>query len=245
MGCHFHLRGDLPNSEIKLASPVLAGRFFTTEPPGQALYHIYVCVTLCSVTSFMFDSLWPHGLLLCPWYYPIKNTRVNCHFLLQGLDLPSSGIKPVSPVLLHWQGDSLSLNHLGNPSHIFNFSYSFAIWLIAKYWIYSRFLFFIYFIYGSGWHHRHNGREFEWTPGDGDGQGGLACCDSWGRKESDTTERLNWNELKCVYVTPKLPIYPSLPPFTFGNPKSVFYVNESICVLLISSFISLFFLFHI
>ena len=37
-----------------------------------------------------------------------------------------------------------------------------------------------------------DGRKSEWTPGDGDGQGGLACCDSWGRKESDTTERLNW-----------------------------------------------------
>ena len=33
------------------------------------------------------------------------------------------------------------------------------------------------------------------TPGAGDGQGGLACCDSWGRKESDTTERLNYTEL--------------------------------------------------
>ena len=40
-----------------------------------------------------------------------------------------------------------------------------------------------------------DGRESEWTPGVGDGQGGLACCDSWGRKESDTTERLNWTEL--------------------------------------------------
>ena len=43
---------------------------------------------------------------------------------------------------------------------------------------------------------RLDGRESEWTPGDGDGQGGLACCDSWGRKESDTTERLNCTELK-------------------------------------------------
>ena len=41
------------------------------------------------------------------------------------------------------------------------------------------------------WHHWLNGHEFEWTPGVGDGQGGLACCDSWGRKESDTTEQLN------------------------------------------------------
>ena len=44
----------------------------------------------------------------------------------------------------------------------------------------------------AGWHHRLNGHEFGWTPGDGDGQGGLACCDSWGRKESDMTEHLDW-----------------------------------------------------
>ena len=41
------------------------------------------------------------------------------------------------------------------------------------------------------WHHQLNGREFEQTLGVGDGQGGLVCCNSWGRKESDTTERLN------------------------------------------------------
>ena len=41
-----------------------------------------------------------------------------------------------------------------------------------------------------------DGRESEWTPEVGDGQGGLVCCDSWGHKESDTTERLNWTELK-------------------------------------------------
>ena len=34
-----------------------------------------------------------------------------------------------------------------------------------------------------GWHHRLDGHEFEWTPGDGDGQGGLVCCSSWGHKE--------------------------------------------------------------
>ena len=38
--------------------------------------------------------------------------------------------------------------------------------------------------------------EFEWTPGVGDGQGGLACCDSWGRKDSDMTEWLIWSDLK-------------------------------------------------
>ena len=45
-----------------------------------------------------------------------------------------------------------------------------------------------------GWHHRLDGLEFEWTVGVGDGQGGLACCDSWGGKESDTTEQLSWTE---------------------------------------------------
>ena len=43
----------------------------------------------------------------------------------------------------------------------------------------------------AGWYHRLDGCEFECTPGDADGQGGLACCNSWGRKELDTTERLN------------------------------------------------------
>ena len=47
----------------------------------------------------------------------------------------------------------------------------------------------------AGWHHRLEGHEFEWTPWVGDGQGGLACCDSWGRKESDSSERLNWTAL--------------------------------------------------
>ena len=47
-----------------------------------------------------------------------------------------------------------------------------------------------------GWHHQLDGHRFEWTLGVGDGQGGLACCDSWGCKELDTTERLNWTELR-------------------------------------------------
>ena len=42
-----------------------------------------------------------------------------------------------------------------------------------------------------GWHQRLNGHDFGWTPGVGDGQGGLVCCGPWGCKESDTTERLN------------------------------------------------------
>ena len=45
-----------------------------------------------------------------------------------------------------------------------------------------------------GWHHWPNGHGFGWTLGVGDGQGDLACCSSWGCKESDTTERLNWTK---------------------------------------------------
>ena len=45
------------------------------------------------------------------------------------------------------------------------------------------------------WHHWLDGRESQWTPGVGDGQGGPACRDSWGRKESDTTEQLIWSDL--------------------------------------------------
>ena len=46
-----------------------------------------------------------------------------------------------------------------------------------------------------GWHHWFNGHEFEQSPGDCEGQGSLVCFSSWGRKESDTTERLIWSDL--------------------------------------------------
>ena len=58
----------------------------------------------------------------------------------------------------------------------------------------------------AGWHHRLNGHGFGWTLGVGDGQGGLVCCGSWGLKESDTTERLNWltnsNSSDGILMTP-------------------------------------------
>ena len=51
-----------------------------------------------------------------------------------------------------------------------------------------------------GWHHWLDRRESEWTLGVGDGQGGLACCDSWGRKELDTTEWLIWSDLNWILL---------------------------------------------
>ena len=60
----------------------------------------------------------------------------------------------------------------------------------------------------AGWHHRLDGHEFDWTLGVGDGQGGLVCCNSWSRKESDTTERLNWTELNCTTQLVPAPTFP-------------------------------------
>ena len=61
-----------------------------------------------------------------------------------------------------------------------------------------------------GWHHRLNGHDFEQAPGVGDGQGGLECCSPWDRKESDTTEWLNWTE----------PSSPGL-PWEFSGKESI------------------------
>ena len=75
----------------------------------------------------------------------------------------------------------------------------------------------IFFGWGSPdeivvWHHRLNGHGFGWTPGVGDGQGGLACCGSLVRKESDTTQRLNWTELSLVF-----PNRPQSQNFHYGD----------------------------
>ena len=66
----------------------------------------------------------------------------------------------------------------------------------------------------AGWHHWLDGRESEWTPGVGDGQGGLVCCSSRGHKESDTTEQLMWSEVtvfgKLLVVDLHFPKYSQL-----------------------------------
>ena len=73
--------------------------------------------------------------------------------------------------------------------HIFPWVYRPLLFISKPYstaWTYSLFI---------HWHHWLDGRESQWTPGVGDGQGGLACCDWWGRKESDMTEQLIWSDL--------------------------------------------------
>ena len=66
----------------------------------------------------------------------------------------------------------------------------------------------------AGWYHQLDGHKSEWTLGVGDGQGGLACCNSWGRKESDTTERLNWTDSSDSQPWPYIRI-------TWGGDKSL------------------------
>ena len=78
----------------------------------------------------------------------------------------------------------------------------------------------------AGWHHWLDGREFEWTPGDGNGQGGLACCNSWGLKESDTTERLNWtdNVIRTNFLTWGMSVVNQL--IKSNNDSNFYHINS-------------------
>ena len=72
-----------------------------------------------------------------------------------------------------------------------------------------------------GWHHRLNGHGFGWTPGAGDGRGGLVCCGSWGRKELGTTEWLNWTE--CSTFTASF--FRSLKQLNWNSITSISFVR--------------------
>ena len=82
----------------------------------------------------------------------------------------------------------------------------------------------------AGWHHWLDGRESDWTLGVGDGRGGLACCDSWGRKESDTSEWLKWTELNWniyfISISGHVKIYRGI-LFTAALDHSLFHQSSS------------------
>ena len=72
-----------------------------------------MCVVLShgAVSSSLYPDALQPARLLCPWDFPGKNTRMGCHFLLQGIFLTPG----LNPRLLHWQADSLPVSHLGSP----------------------------------------------------------------------------------------------------------------------------------
>ena len=85
------------------------------------------------------------------------------------------------------------------------------------------------------WHHRLNGHGFGWTPGVGDGQGGLACCSSWGRKESDLTKQLNWTDWMLKSTKS---LFCPLPTLCFWQPpiyslflQVLFFLVSFVCFL--------------
>jgi len=92
----------------------------------------------------------------------------------------------------------------------------------------------------AGWHHWLDGCEFEWTLGVGDGQGGLTCCDSWGCKESDTTERLIWSDYNFFkfFITPLIFIFETY--YLAKKKKTLFwkqislYIFYNFCVFVLS-----------
>ena len=95
----------------------------------------------------------------------------------------------------------------------------------------------------AGWHHWLDGRESEWTPGVGDGQEGLACCNSWGCKESDTTERLNWTVLSseapfsfCLQSFPASGSFPMSWYFTASGQSIGASASASVLSINIGSF---------
>ena len=75
----------------------------------------------------------------------------------------------------------------------------------------------------AGWHHWLDGYEFEWILGVGDGQGGLACCNSWCRKESDMTEQLNSTELSWKQSLNFLPNLPLVSSFLYIKIATTIY----------------------
>ena len=76
----------------------------------------------------------------------------------------------------------------------------------------------------TGWHHQLNGHEFEWTPGVGDGQGGLGRSSPWDSKESDMTERLNLTRSQDMEVTQNSSAHQEM----IGLRRCVFYISLSI-----------------
>ena len=194
------------------------------SPPGSPVPGILQARTLEWV-AISFSNAWkwkvkvsrlvvsdpqrPHGLqptrLLRPWDFPGKSTGVGCHCLLRSDSIEMNKLE--MEILVLEKVIFPLTDFLPNPLSMFQakftarFSrlllhktntcplgpYQCCVLVVSSLISYTciplQLLDF-------------NVHKFAWTPGVGDGQGGLVCCDSWGHKESDTTEWLNWTELK-------------------------------------------------
>ena len=116
-----HLYMPLPLGSPSQAHPIPPLQDITEHwaefPVLYSTFLLASCFTHGSVASYSVtcNSFWPHGLqparLLCPWDFPGRDTGVCYHFLLQGIFLTQGSNR----CLLHWQADSLPLNHLGSP----------------------------------------------------------------------------------------------------------------------------------
>ena len=163
-------------------------------------FYLFWALCVCSVTAVLSDSLWPHGLhgIFLAW-------------ILEWVAMPSSRVS--SPV----QGSNshlLCLQHCrwilyhgatGKPLGLYYKAFKSTVILWKRHWCWER-----QEEKGTtedemvGWHHQLNGDVFEHTPGEGEGQGNLACCSPWGRKELDMTEWVDSNLLfgQVVAVEP-------------------------------------------
>ena len=149
----------------------------------MSTYLIYTCM----YKTFLKDFFW------CgPFLESLKNLLQYCLCFMFwffgpracGILASPPGIKPYTHCIGRW-----SLNHWTTvkTASASDDSDSVFHWILQKYQLNGSIVYI-------GWHHWLDGRESGWTPGVGDGQEGLACCDSWGRKELDTTEQLNWRK---------------------------------------------------
>ena len=168
----------------------------------------YMLSHFCHV--WLFVTPWT-ARLLCPWGFSRQEYWSGLPCLLQGI-FPTQGL---NSSLWHCRQILYCLSHQGSPRILKWVAYKAETpvlwpphaksWLIGKDSDAGR-------DWGqeekgmtedemAGWHHWLEGRESDWTPGVCDGQGGLACCDSWGCEELDTTEQLNWlKDAKIVYL---------------------------------------------
>ena len=155
--------------------------------------YLCMCMLSCFSCVWLFVTLWTVA------YQAPLSMGLSRREYWSGLprplpgNLPDWGWNPHLSCLLHWQAGPLPLAPPGKYLVLLNFKLLTYMlqWIISiNYYIDNNIKCFLWL----------DGHESQWTPGVGDGQGGLGSCDSWGRKELDTTERLIWSDLIWLFI---------------------------------------------